>query len=68
MPTRRLPISSGGFARVAVLVKTMAGKLQVQRHGANDPRIRGFLDEAAALAYAAGEAPTPTGRFRFKGH
>jgi hypothetical protein len=48
-----LPRLSGGFRRVAVLVVTNIGRLQVQRYLDRDGIPgRGFLDEAAALRWA----------------
>jgi hypothetical protein len=48
-----LPRLSGGFRRVAVLVVTNIGRLQVQRYLERDGIPgRGFLDEAAALRWA----------------
>ena len=44
----------GGFRRVAVLARTEVGRLQVGRVAARfHPSLRGFTDEAAALAYLA---------------
>jgi hypothetical protein len=48
-----LPRLSGGFRRVAVLVVTNIGRLQVQRYLDRDGIPgRSFLDEAAALRWA----------------
>jgi hypothetical protein len=48
----------GGFRRVAALVKTQAGRLQITRLFQDSARgfeVRAFVDEAAALAYLAGD-------------
>jgi hypothetical protein len=51
--TTLLPRLSGGFRRVAVLVATNIGRLQVQRYLERDGITgRAFLDEAAALRWA----------------
>jgi hypothetical protein len=43
-----------GFRRVAILARTEAGRLQIGRVSARfHPSLRGFTDEAAALAYLA---------------
>lgn len=48
-----------GYVRVAVLVRTAAGRLQVARHAREDgASIRVFDDERAALAFLAGGAGT----------
>lgn len=44
-----------GFARVAVLVRSMVGKLQIERHARDDGvNLRVFHDEDEALRWAAG--------------
>lgn len=44
-----------GFARVAVLVRSVVGRLQVERHAREDGvNLRAFLDEGEALAWASG--------------
>jgi hypothetical protein len=54
-----------GFARVAVLVKTAAGKLNVARHAKDDGvDLFVFQDADAALAWLDGSAPTPSSRRR----
>jgi hypothetical protein len=54
----RRPIFDG-FRCVAILVKTEAGKLQVQRYHREDGEpTRVFHDEAAALAYLDSAAPS----------
>jgi hypothetical protein len=54
----------GGFRRVAVLVSTFAGALQVQRHAREDGGgMVVFREEAEALAYLAGQ-PKPSDRPR----
>ncbi len=41
-----------GFARVAVLVRSVTGTLQVQRHAREDGlEVRSFTDQGAALAW-----------------
>jgi hypothetical protein len=43
-----------GFARIAILVKTPAGKMQVERLlGGDNQRARVFTDEAAAMKFAS---------------
>jgi hypothetical protein len=47
-----------GFARVAVLVATQVGKLQITRHGHEDGEgPRTFLSEDDAMAYLAAARP-----------
>jgi hypothetical protein len=42
-----------GFRKVAVIVSTSSGQLQVGRHAKEDGLpVRGFIDPAAALAWA----------------
>lgn len=49
-----------GFARVAVLVKSALGRLQVQRHNRVDATpAEVFDDETAALAHAMGRPSIP---------
>jgi hypothetical protein len=51
------PKLMSGFAKVAVLVKTSVGKLQVTRMAREDGvDVRIFNDEAEALAYLTGRA------------
>jgi hypothetical protein len=53
------------FERSALLVRTAVGALQVRRLARTNPfRLELFEDEAAALAYLAGNGPPPmtTGR------
>jgi hypothetical protein len=42
-----------GFARIAVLVKTPAGKLQTERLAAMMRTVKVFTDEAKAIAFAS---------------
>lgn len=45
----------GGFARVAVLVRSVVGRLQVERHAREDGlNLRVFHDEHEALTWASG--------------
>jgi hypothetical protein len=57
---------NAGFGKVAVLVSTEAGRLQVQRtiHSSVVGRLRAFCDEREALSYLAAprDAPAPRGR------
>jgi hypothetical protein len=49
---RHLSALYGGFRRVAVLVRTEAGRLQISRlHRMASISTRAFTDEAAAIAY-----------------
>jgi hypothetical protein len=51
-----------GFSRIAVVVATSAGRLQVQRHAATDGvRMRAFLDESEAIEWLS-ERPRGTAR------
>jgi hypothetical protein len=52
-----------GFSRVAVLVKTAAGKLNVARHAKNDGvELTVFQDPDTALSWLEGNAPSPSSR------
>ena len=46
-----------GFARVGVLVKTPAGKLQTERLAGSFGKVRVFTDEKAAIAYVSSRNP-----------
>lgn len=50
---------SRGFARVAALVRTKVGVLQVTRLTADLSSVQAFDDEAAAIAYLLEHAPGP---------
>ncbi|MEJ7729956.1 MAG: hypothetical protein WKG00_12125 [Polyangiaceae bacterium] len=53
----------GGFRRVAVLARTLFGRLQVERHAREDSLgVRVFNDEAEARAYC--DEPTSVRRSR----
>lgn len=53
----------GGFRRVAVLARTLFGRLQVERHAREDSLgVRVFSDEAEARAYC--DEPTSMRRAR----
>jgi hypothetical protein len=54
-----------GFPRIAVLVKTAAGALQMQRHAREDgANMRVFQDEAEALAFAGESLERGADRWR----
>jgi hypothetical protein len=50
-----------GFQRVAILVRTKVGILQVRRLGAPQSAIQAFDDEAVALEHLLGEPPRSSG-------
>ncbi len=57
---RHRPTMMRGFERVALLVETAIGAMQVTRHIAADGalgRVRVFSDEATALDYASAAKP-----------
>ena len=53
------------FARIGILVKTAAGKLNVSRHAKDDGHeVTVFHDEDAALAWLDAKGDTPSSRRR----